>query len=159
MKQSSHSKALCALLCSTYLNQEKLCVFMAFSVSSNIKDNYILSWGTVMWQNIKILLNCQKAVFQFSTFLVDDSDLAPSKLCSTRGCGFWLSCWGALSHHWGAAPSPFWGLSVTSSHNKSSTTEKHLIMHFVGKPLTHFFSFLGNLLWDKARMCPPWDKY
>lgn len=41
MKQSPRI-LLCALLCSTHLNQEKFCIFMAFSVSCDIKDNYIL---------------------------------------------------------------------------------------------------------------------
>lgn len=164
MKQSPRI-LLCALLCSTHLNQEKFCIFMAFSVSCNIKDNYILGWGTVAWQKVKILLKCQKAVFQFYTFLDDNSDPAHSKLCFPRVCDLGLGWAAGVTPsgccHRGvnpAAMAPFWGLNVTSSHNKSSTTEKHLTMHFTGKLLTHFLPFWEAYFGIKLGRGPPLGK-
>lgn len=97
--------------------------------------------------------------------LDDDSHLAPSKLCFTRGHGFGfrLSCRCSVTpsgccHRTGvnpAATSPFWGLTVTSSHNKFSTaTGKHLTMHFLGKLLTHFLPF-REAYFGKRPECVP----
>lgn len=91
-------------------------------------------------------------MFQFYPFLDDDSDLAPSKLRFT--CG-WVWVWAELQgctvtplgccHRTGvkpAATSPFWGLTVTTTHNKlSKTTEKTFDIALFRGVLTHFFPF------------------
>lgn len=82
-------------------------------------------------------------------FSDDDQHSASSKLCFTCGFGFGfgLSCRGALSRNRGgchiAAISPFWCQTVTSSNNKflTTTTEKLLEMHLLGKLLRIFLSF------------------